>query len=101
MRLHCMIYPQGNVYVAACLDLSLAAQADSLDEARKKLEEQIDSYLLEAHSELEYTEELLKRKAPLSMWLRYISIYMKCIFNRIITGKGDSFIIFKAESKPA
>jgi len=69
--LRCMAYQQDGVFVAACLDLSLAAQADTMREAMDKLETQIKDFLTEALSEPQYAEQLLKRKAPLSMWLKY------------------------------
>ena len=67
--LRCMAYQQNGVYVAACLDLSLAAQADTMQDAVKKLDEQIKDFFTEALSEPEYAKQLLSRKAPLSMWL--------------------------------
>ena len=69
--LRCMAYQQNGVYVAACLDLSLAAQADTMQEAVNKLDEQIKDFFTEALSEPEYAKQLLSRKAPLSMWLKY------------------------------
>ena len=70
--LRCMAYHQDGVFVAACLDLSLAAQADSMEEAMQKLELQITDYIAEAVSDPEYAQDLIfNRKAPLSMWLKY------------------------------
>ncbi|WP_275348344.1 hypothetical protein, partial [Xenorhabdus bovienii] len=77
MRLRCMAYQQGDMYIAACLDLSLAAQANSIDEAISKLEAQVSDYLEEATSEPEYAKQLINRKAPLSMWLKYWLIAFK------------------------
>lgn len=51
--LRCMAYQQNGVYVAACLDLSLAAQADTMKEAVNKLDEQIKDFFTEALSEPE------------------------------------------------
>ncbi|WP_426576784.1 DUF1902 domain-containing protein [Xenorhabdus stockiae] len=72
-----MAYQQDNIFIAACLDLSLAAQADSIDEAINKLEAQVNDYLEEAASEREYAKQLINRKAPLSMWLKYWYIAFK------------------------
>ncbi|MGJ0635814.1 DUF1902 domain-containing protein [Xenorhabdus bovienii] len=77
MRLRCMAYQQGDVYIAACLDLSLAAQANSIDKAISKLEGQVSDYLEEVTSEPEYAKQLINRKAPLSMWLKYW--YIACM----------------------
>lgn len=43
--LRCYSENQGDIAVAVCIDLTLAAQTDSMDEARRKLDEQITSYL--------------------------------------------------------
>lgn len=69
--LRCMAFKKRDLYVAVCLDLTLAAQADSMAEAKSKLESQIIDYLEEAVSEKEYMEDLLNRKAPYSWWVRY------------------------------
>lgn len=78
--LRCMAYKQDNVFVAACLDLSLAAQGDTMQEAMNKLEEQVDSYIEEAYSDPAHTCHLLKRKAPFSMWAKYWFLSLKLIF---------------------
>lgn len=70
--LRCMAYRQDGVFVAVCLDWSLAAQGDTLDEAKKKLEEQMDALIEEAKAEPKYAKQLLfNRKAPKSLWLKY------------------------------
>ncbi|EQB0734018.1 DUF1902 domain-containing protein [Klebsiella oxytoca] len=80
--LRCMAYQQNGVYVAACLDLSLAAQADTMKEAMSKLDAQIRDYLEEALSEPEFADQLLNRKAPLSMWIKYWIIAFRIFFDR-------------------
>lgn len=55
-----------------CLDFSLAAQADSLKEAKAKLFAQIDSYLRDAHGvDSAHASRLLRRSAPLGYWLQF------------------------------
>lgn len=62
----CMARRQGDVYVALCLDLTLAAQAPTLDEARARLHAQIVGYVRDAFTvDLAHAAELLTRKAPL------------------------------------
>ncbi|MBD2816742.1 DUF1902 domain-containing protein [Xenorhabdus sp. Flor] len=104
MKLRCMAYRQGDIYIAACLDLSLAAQADSIDDAISKLESQVDDYLEEINSEPKYAEQLLNRKAPLSIWLRYY-LYRSVFFILKIIGRlrqhTDSFRLFDEQRKPA
>lgn len=63
------------LWVAVCLDFNLAAQADSYPEVKQKLESMISSYVTEALTiDIEYADQLLSRKAPLSTWLKYYYI---------------------------
>lgn len=81
--LRCMAYRQDGVYVAVCLDLSLAAQADSIKEAKDKLEEQIKGLIAEVKAEPQYARDLiLNRKAPLSLWMKYWYIGVMTRFSR-------------------
>lgn len=70
--IRCYAEKQGDLWIAACIDLCLAAQAYTLDEAVKKLDDQIFDYVTEALSEPAYAEDLLlNRKAPLSEVFKY------------------------------
>lgn len=80
--LRCMAYKQDGVFVAVCLDLSLAAQADSLQGAKEALEAQIMDYIQEALDEPQYASDLLNRKAPLPLWLKYYYISLMLMFTR-------------------
>jgi len=55
------------------LDFSLAAQADTLDEARAMLNAQIKEYLHDAlvGEDRAYAKDLLCRRAPIKYWLKY------------------------------
>lgn len=74
-KLKCMLTYEGNVYVATCLTLSLGAQADTAEEAKSKLEAQIDELFQDARENPHYAKELLNRPAPLSLWLEYYCAY--------------------------
>ena len=72
LTVRCMASRDGQVWVAVCLDFSLAAQGPSLDQARIRLHEQIRSYVLEAFSiDAQHAEVLLSRRAPWPDRLRY------------------------------
>lgn len=59
-------------WVAICVDYALAAQADSLEAARLKLEHQIDSYTQEAIGrDAANGAALLNRSAPREFRIRY------------------------------
>lgn len=60
-------------WVVVCLDLCLAVQADTFDEARERLDAQINSYLRDAleGQDREHADYLLSRRSPASMWVKY------------------------------
>jgi tRNA(Ile)-lysidine synthase TilS/MesJ len=59
-------------WIAICIDLNLAVQADSSDKARQLLSKQIHSYIIDALTiDAIHAETLLKRSAP---W-RYKMLY--------------------------
>lgn len=74
--LRCYSKPSQRQWVSVCIDLCLATQADSEQEARTKLFEQIESYVEEALTvDRAAAAMLLSRKAPLSQRLEYHFIF--------------------------
>ncbi len=73
LLLRCFAEREDGLWVAHCLDLSLAAQGDSLADVKRKLDLQIRDYVNDALAgvDRQHAAYLLKRKAPLSLWLRY------------------------------
>ncbi len=70
----CYAKQEEGFWIAVCLDFCLATQGDSLEDAKRKLEEQISFYVTEALQDKEYGSQLLSRRAPLSSWLEYYLI---------------------------
>ncbi len=70
----CYAKQQEGVWVAICLDFTLAVQGESLEEVKRKLEEQISFYVEEAFQDKEYGSQLLSRRAPISSWIEYYFI---------------------------
>lgn len=75
----CYAKQEEGMWVAVCLDFTLATQGDSFDEAKRKLEEQILFYVDEALQDKDYGSQLLSRRAPISAWIEYYSIWLKNI----------------------
>ena len=70
--LRCFIKQENSQWIAVCIDLNLAAQADTSNEAKQTLEAMIKSYVTEALTiDKNYAEQLLSRKAPFSLILEY------------------------------
>jgi predicted RNase H-like HicB family nuclease len=72
--LKCYAKQEQGLWIAVCLDLTLATQGETYQEAKQKLEEQIAFYLEEALQDEEYGSQLLSRRAPISSWLEYYFI---------------------------
>lgn len=77
-----MIYRDGDIFIAACIDLALASQGSSSEEALRKLDEQIKDYSNESLSESKYAYDLIKnRRAPASWFLIYYYIKVRSLFS--------------------
>ncbi len=77
LLLHAYVRKEGGVWSACCLEFSLAVQADSCEQARRLLVEQIALYLHDAllGEDQAHAEALLNRRAPWSEWLTFYWIY--------------------------
>ncbi|CCE25706.1 conserved protein of unknown function [Methylotuvimicrobium alcaliphilum 20Z] len=75
----CYAEQEGDCWVAVCLNFNLAAQGDTYEEAKTKLESMIREYVHDAliGDDKPYAAQLLSRSAPLSLWLRYQIIRLK------------------------
>lgn len=71
--LRCLISQEDGQWIAMCLDFTLAAQADTPEQARRLLLSQIEEYLKDAlvGVDREHASELLSRRAPVKYWIRY------------------------------
>ncbi len=78
----CYAKQEDDAWVAVCLDLTLATQGETYEEAKRKLEEQIAFYIDEALQDQEYGSQLLSRRAPFSSWLEYYYIAITHIIFR-------------------
>ena len=79
----CYAKQEEDMWVAVCLDFCLATQGDSLNEVKRKLEEQITFYVGKALEDKEYGNQLLGRRAPVTQWLEYYFIrFTHMIFNK-------------------
>jgi hypothetical protein len=71
--LRCYAEKDGDQWLAFCVDLTLAAQANTLEQVRVQLQEQIAEYVHDAlvGADRPYAKDLLPRPAPLRERLRY------------------------------
>lgn len=71
--LRCFAEFRDGAWQAICIDLGLAAQGESLAEARQKLDAQVKEYVYDAlaGADREHADQLLRRKAPFYLRARY------------------------------
>lgn len=69
----CYANKAGNQWQAFCLDFTLAAQADSFEEAKEKLHDMIDEYVFDilVGEDKAFADRLLFRRAPPYYWAQY------------------------------
>lgn len=68
----CMAWRDGDLWIAASIDLGLAAQGRTCSEARDALHAQISSYVRDAVTrDAAHADVLLARKAPFADQLRF------------------------------
>ena len=79
--IRCFAKQEEGLWVAVCVDFTLAAQASSFAEAKEKLEKQIYYYVKEALEDKEYGAQLINRSAPLSSWIEYYYIKFTSLIN--------------------
>lgn len=72
ITVRCFVKPTDGIWVAVCIDLGLAAQGESCEEAKAALDSQITDYVRQAFTvDREHADELLGRKASVGFQLEY------------------------------
>ena len=72
LLVRCYANKDGNQWQAFCIDLCLAAQGDTFEEAHKKLHMMIVDYVNDALTiDRENADQLLSRKAPVKQIMTY------------------------------
>lgn len=89
-KLRCYAKKEGSDWVAVCIDLSLAAQAETQQLAKEKLESMITTYIAAALNEhQEYAHQLLSRKAPFSQFFTYYKTLLFCTLTTMFNQKEN------------
>lgn len=94
LLLRCYANKEGDQWQAFCIDFGLAAQGDSFQEVKAKLDGMIAEYLYDAlvGEDKAYANQLLKRKAPLKQIATY---YYYMAMHRIGVFKDELHMLFK------
>jgi hypothetical protein len=82
LTVRCFVEPKNGQWQAFSLEFGLAAQADSMEDAKRSLDHMISSYVHDAlvGEDREYAHELLSRRAT---WRVYYLYYIARIFSKI------------------
>lgn len=73
MTLHCLIEKDGDLYSSLCLELDVASQGTTVDEAKRNLQEAVELYLEVVYEEGD-EEEFIPRPAPMEEWLKFFKV---------------------------
>lgn len=79
---HCLLDHKEGRWEAYSLEFGLAAQAESEQAVREKLENMVSSYLYDAlvGDDKEHAVQLLQRRATLSVYVKYSVAWLFCHF---------------------
>ncbi|ADE15352.1 hypothetical protein Nhal_2264 [Nitrosococcus halophilus Nc 4] len=94
--LRCFVERRDDQWQGFCIDLNLAAQGDSLEEVKRKLEAMIADYVYDALAgeDREYAMQLMQRKAPLSIRWRYCCY---ASISRVVHWKREIYRVFQEQ----
>ncbi len=85
MKIRCLIRQDGELFVAMSLDFGLAAQGNSLSEAKSKLIMQVEEYIREACEEdSDHRDILLSRKGPISWFVSFYLVKLHIMRKQIL-----------------
>ncbi|MFO8056238.1 MAG: hypothetical protein R6V10_02965 [bacterium] len=70
---HILFSKEENGYTGICLELNVASEGDTLEEARKNIREAVGLYLESVYQKGD-EEESIPRPAPMEYWLKYLSL---------------------------
>ena len=80
LLLHNLIEKEDNLYSAICLELNVASQGETVEEAKNNLQEAVELYLedvIESRDERDF----IPRPAPMEEWVKFFKAEAKFIDN--------------------
>jgi hypothetical protein len=92
LMVHYLVERRGDQWQAFSLEFGLAAQADSENDARRKLESMVNSYVYDAlvGEDHEHAGLLLSRRATAAIYLRYYLARAKSRMGGLGGGRGNN-----------
>ena len=83
LDLHILIEKEGDLHSVLCLELNVASQGETLEEARKNIREAIELYLEDVYESGD-EKEFIPRPAPVEEWIKYFKQKAQEIRDRIL-----------------
>jgi len=80
LLLHNLIEKEGDIYSAICLELNVASQGETIEEAKRNLQEAVELYL-EDVIESGDKKGFIPRPAPMEEWVKFFEAEAKSIIN--------------------
>lgn len=86
-KLRCFAEKKNGYWIAVCLDLTLATQAGTKNDAIDSLLSQIESYVKDCSDggiDENHQRRLMSRSAPIGMWLHYYYLRLRTVIDGLI-----------------
>ena len=94
MTVHYLIEKDDDLYSAVCLELNVASQGTTIDEAKEYLQEAVGLY-----PEVVYgtgdKEEFIPRPAPREEWLKFFEAEAAQLKSELLNRQGVDFLKFE------
>jgi len=84
LLLHNLIEKEGDIYSSICFELNVASQGETIEEAKRNLQEAVELYL-EDVVESGDEKDFIPRPAPMEEWVKFFEAEAKSIIGRLST----------------
>lgn len=82
LLLHGLIEKENGMYSALCLELDVASQGKTIEEAKKKLQEAVELYLEDVIQSKE-EKNFIPRPAPRTEWIKFFKAEAKALSKKL------------------
>ena len=82
LAFHGIIEKENGLYSALCLELDVASQGKTIEEAKKNLREAVELYLEDVFASKE-EKDFVPRPAPRAEWLKFFKAEAKALSKRL------------------
>ena len=91
LTLHSLIEKENGLYSAVCLELDVASQGKTIQEAKKNLQEAVELYL-EDVLESKEEKDFIPRPAPRSEWIKFFKAEAKDLGKKLKNSRLHKYL---------